>query len=326
MPGATVTTEQRPARSTAPTKRRPADVHGILLVDKPEGMTSAAVVAVVKRALGGTKTGHLGTLDPFASGLLPLCLGEGTKIAQYLNTADKAYEGVLRLGVATDTLDRTGSVTATAEPPATDELDLVTLAAAFRGEIEQVPPAYSAIKHGGVRMYELARRGEAPTLEARRVVIHELSFSPVDAQRLRISVSCSKGTYIRSLARDVGERLGCPAMLEGLRRTAFGSFRLAQALPLAAIEAGGAGAAAAATISMADALSHLRALTLADAEGAARLRSGRQEVLDRLPPPTAHGEQARIIDADRALLAVVTERDSRWRIERVFRASAPCAP
>ena len=159
----------------APTRRRAAGattaLDGILLVDKPRGISSAAAVARIKRALGSPKVGHLGTLDPFASGLLPLCIGEGTKIAPYLNVADKAYEGVVRLGISTDTLDCTGNVTATAPAPDVDDARLDAIARELRGRTTQVPPVFSALKRGGTRMYELARRGEAPELEARPVAI-----------------------------------------------------------------------------------------------------------------------------------------------------------
>ena len=135
---------------------------GILLVDKPEGMSSAGVIRALKPRLGGTKVGHLGTLDPFASGLLPLCIGEGTKLAPYLNEEDKRYEGTLKLGVTTDTLDPTGQVIAEATVPEFRESDLARIAAELSGDILQVPPAYSAIKREGIPMYRLARRGEAP--------------------------------------------------------------------------------------------------------------------------------------------------------------------
>ena len=152
-------------------RRRPSadGPSGLLLVDKPAGISSAAVVARVRRVLGGVKAGHTGTLDPFATGLLPLCLGEGTKLAAYLTDADKTYEGVIRLGVTTDTLDRTGTVTETTDVPVVGPEKLEEVAARFRGPIEQVPPSYSAIKRGGRPMYELARRGEAPELEPRSV-------------------------------------------------------------------------------------------------------------------------------------------------------------
>lgn len=323
-----------------------SDFDGILLVDKPEGITSAHAVAVVKRRLReaaprrrggagsgsrpGPKVGHLGTLDPFASGLLPLCVGEGTKIAPYLNACDKAYAGIVELGLVTDTLDATGAVLERRPAPDPACIDLDDLARAFTGELLQVPPAYSAIKKDGVRMYELARRGQAPVLEPRPVTIRRLEIARVAAAapaaggpRLTIAVECSKGTYIRSLARDIGERIGCGAVLAELRRTRFGAFCVADAVGLADIEgADGAQRAARALLRPAEALTELRSLGV-DAVVAARLRSGQQGALASLPRPSAAGEQAKVVTADGSLAAVVGERGGGWRIERVFCTDQP---
>jgi tRNA pseudouridine55 synthase len=295
---------------------------GILLVHKPPGISSAAAVARVKRVLGGPKVGHLGTLDPFASGLLPLCIGEGTKIAPYLNVADKRYVGVVRLGIRTDTLDCTGQVIATAAVPALVAADVEPLVHDFVGPITQVPPAFSALKRGGTRMYELARKGEAPELEPRPVVIHELSIALVDAERLRVRLRCSKGTYVRALARDIGERLGCGAMLESLERTGFGPFDLSDALDIDTLTPE---RAAAARIGLEEAVEHLRTLRV-DAATAARLRSGQQAVLGVLGAPLCPAERARVLARDGNLVAVVAEDGGRWKLERVFRDSASCAP
>jgi tRNA pseudouridine55 synthase len=315
-----MTPDPRPVGRTAPGA---GAIDGILLVEKPTGITSAAAVAVVKRALGGAKVGHLGTLDPFASGLLPMCIGEGTKIAPYLNVADKGYTGVLRLGVSTDTLDCTGEILFTAEPPDVASVDLSALARDFTGAIEQVPPAFSAIKRGGVRMYELARRGQPQTLEARAVVVHELTLERIDDRRLRLDVRCSKGTYVRSLARDLGERLGCGAMLESLVRTRFGPFTADQALTIEQVRERGL-AIVESVISPADAIAHLRTLRV-DSAGAARLRAGQQSALAALERP-ASGQKARVLEPDGRLVAVVGEEASAWRLERVFRPKLPCAP
>jgi tRNA pseudouridine55 synthase len=303
-------------------RSRRADVDGILLVDKPRGISSAAAVAKVKRSLAASKVGHLGTLDPFASGLLPLCLGEATKIAPYLNEADKSYVGVARLGVRTDTLDVTGQVESTAPVPSLANVDWSTLAAAFTGAQQQVPPAFSAIKRDGVRMYELARRGEAPELEPRSVVIHRLALARADDTAIRIDVDCSKGTYIRSLARDLGERLGCGATLESLVRTRFGPFVLEEALALSDLE--DPSKAAGALLGPAQAVAHLRTL-LTDAATATRVRAGQQAALLSLARPSRTGERARILGPDGGLVAVVGSDERGWRIERVFRPASPCA-
>ena len=291
---------------------------GILLVDKPEGVSSARVVAVVKCTLGGPKIGHLGTLDPFASGLLPLCIGEGTKLAPYLNDADKRYRGVIRLGVSTDTLDLTGSVLAETSAPDPAGLPLAELARELSGEILQVPPAYSAIKRDGVPMYRLARRGEAPELEARPVTVHSLSLAAAGDSRIALELHCSKGTYVRAIARDLGERLGCGAALESLVRTGFGSFALESAAALATIEADGLRALIGpAFLGTAEAVGHLPVLR-ADERTAHALRAGQQHVLREFDAPAGVEAAARVVDDNGRLIAILAAGDGRWTIGRVF--------
>ena len=308
------------AENRLPARARRLD--GILIVDKPPGISSAAAVARVKRAVGAGKVGHLGTLDPFASGLLPLCLDEGTKAAPYLNTADKGYTGVVRLGVTTDTLDVTGTELGSSPVPALIDAEIQRLAHEFTGEISQVPPAFSAIKRGGKRMYELARKGAAPELEPRAVVIHELRIERIDAERLRLTLRCSKGTYVRSLARDVGARLGCGGVLESLVRTDFGPFTLEQAVALADLDAE---SAASHLVSVEQALAHLRRFSV-DREAAAGLRAGKQKALSALGRALAAGERASILDPDGRIIAVAADCDGTWQLERVFRAPTSCAP
>jgi tRNA pseudouridine55 synthase len=298
--------------------------NGLLLVDKPAGISSAAVVARVRRVFSGVKAGHTGTLDPFATGLLPLCLGEGTKLASYLTDADKGYEGTIRLGLTTDTLDRTGAVTSTSPVPALDDARLEEIAEEFRGHIEQVPPSYSAIKRGGRPMYELARRGEAPELEARAVRVDRLELKVVAADRIAVTIDCSKGFYVRSLAHDIGARIGCGAVLDDLRRTRVGDLVVDAATRLEAIEAAGPGQAN--VIPLEEAASHLRRIDIAASE-AESLRLGRQSPLLRIPPGQP-GERLRIVSAG-GLVAVAAFEDRLWVLERVFAkggASAPCPP
>jgi tRNA pseudouridine55 synthase len=301
--------------------------NGLLLVDKPAGLSSAAVVARVRRLFGGVKAGHTGTLDPFATGLLPLCLGEGTKLATYLTDADKSYEGTIRLGVVTDTLDRTGTVTATSPVPEFGDARLEEIAQRFRGDIEQVPPSYSAIKRGGTPMYELARRGEAPELEPRAVRVDRLVLAKAGEDCLSVSIDCSKGFYVRSLAHDVGAALGCGAVLDELRRTRVGDLLLEAATPLEALEQ--AADPAALVVPLEDALGHLRLVDLAASE-AESLRLGRQAPLLRIPPG-AEGEKVRIVAAG-ALVAVATFRGRLWELDRVFakpvsgRLASSCPP
>jgi tRNA pseudouridine55 synthase len=291
---------------------------GILLVDKPEGMSSAQVVAVVKHALGRIKVGHLGTLDPFASGLLPLCVGEGTKLAPYVNEADKRYRGIIRLGVATDTWDRTGQIVAEAAIPVFTQADLDQIAHGLLGVIQQVPPMFSAIKKAGVPMYRLARDGVAEELEPRAVTIHELRLRSVDHERVAIDVHCSKGTYVRSLARDIGRALGTVALLESLVRTEFGRFSSDGSVSLETVRTlGRAALHPPAWVVGADALADLQAV-VADAAAVRALRAGQQRILASFPPPPEPGSVARVLDPDHRLVAVLCEKSGLWRIDRVF--------
>lgn len=300
---------------TEPGRRAPC---GILLVAKPEGMSSARVVAAAKRALGGWKVGHLGTLDPFADGLLPLAVGEGTKLAQYVNDADKHYRGTVRLGTLTDTLDRTGTVL-DERPVAPPSPQALAAAAATLSAIEsQIPPAFSAIKKDGVPMYRRARQGVAVELEPRSVRIYSLSLDFRPPVWVDLAVHCSKGTYVRALARDLGEQLGTVALLESLTRTAFGPFGLERALGLAELEAAGPSALeAAAWVGADEALAHLRSLP-AGPQAVQALRTGRQAALSAFAGPRAEERHARVVDAEGRLVAVLTAAGSGWSIDRVF--------
>lgn len=205
---------------------------GVLPVDKPEGPTSHDIVGRARRALGERRVGHTGTLDPFASGLLLLCVGPATRLAEYLTAEDKVYEARARLGVTTDTLDREGQVMA--ESPGWREVTVEVVEAAldaFRGKILQRPPRFSAKKVGGVAAHRLAREGREVTLEPVPVTIHELTLTEVTLPDIAFRVSCSSGTYIRSLARDLGEALGVGAHLTALRRVRVGPFRVEEAIP-----------------------------------------------------------------------------------------------
>ena len=204
---------------------------GILLLDKPEGLTSFGVVRRVKWVLGVKKIGHLGTLDPFATGLLPLGVNEGTKLTPFLMGEPKTYRATLKLGEETDTQDLTGKITARSDK--LPEADTVRrMAARFVGEINQAPPMFSAVHHQGERLYNLARRGEKVEPAPRPVVIHELQVEAVALPLVTFTVRCSKGTYIRTLAADLGRALGCGAHLVALRRLEVGPFSVEEALTL----------------------------------------------------------------------------------------------
>ncbi len=206
-------------------------MHGVLVIDKPAGRSSAGTVDKVKKTLGCDRAGHGGTLDPLATGVLAVCINAGTKIAHYLLADDKAYEATAILGVTTDTLDRTGRVL---EQRAVeiDEARLREVLSRKLGHQDQIPPMYSAIKQDGVRMYHRARNGEEVELAPRRIRIDELALLELAGSRFRIKVACSKGTYIRSLIADLGTELGCGAHLAELRRTRSGRFTLDQAITL----------------------------------------------------------------------------------------------
>lgn len=200
------------------------DVHGIMLLDKPAGQTSNRVLRRVSRLLDARKAGHTGSLDPLATGLLVACFGEATKVSGWLLDADKTYVATARLGITTDSGDADGRpLQERAVPPLAAEA-LEEILAAFRGEQQQIPPMFSALKHDGRRLHELARAGQTVDRPSRRVVIHELRGEPLSADLLHLEVRCSKGTYIRSLVEDIGEQLGCGAHVETLRRTGLGPF------------------------------------------------------------------------------------------------------
>jgi tRNA pseudouridine55 synthase len=206
-------------------------VHGVLVIDKPAGVSSAMAVERVRRDLRIDRAGHGGTLDPLATGVLPICVGAGTKLAQFLLADDKAYEAEGLLGVETDTLDRTGRVISERDVNATRDALLAVLAAHL-GEQAQVPPMYSAIKQGGVRLYHRARAGEAVERAPRHIRIDRLELLAFEPPRFRIAIACSKGTYIRSLVADIGTALGAGAHLTELRRTRSGKFTIEQAVRL----------------------------------------------------------------------------------------------
>jgi tRNA pseudouridine55 synthase len=224
-----VSNEVTPALYTMPPiKKTRISVHGVLLLDKPAGCSSNDALIKTKRLLNANKAGHTGTLDPFATGLLPLCFGEATKFAQDLLDADKSYETVVHLGIGTNTGDTEGEVLHTAKVNATRE-EIEAVLARFRGDITQVPPMHSALKRDGKPLYQYARAGITLERDARPVTIHALECVDYRAPYLRLRVHCSKGTYIRVLGEDIGAALGCGAHLQTLRRTRVGNLSLDQA-------------------------------------------------------------------------------------------------
>lgn len=204
---------------------------GIVIVDKPQGWTSQDVTARLRRVFGTRRIGHGGTLDPMATGVLPVFVGRATRAVEFFEHAEKTYETVLRLGITTDTEDMTGTVLTEENVSFTEEQLQETLAA-FRGEILQVPPMYSALKVNGQKLCDLARKGKTVERQPRPITIHELALVERGENTLRLRVRCSKGTYIRTLCKDIGEKLGCGGCMESLRRVAAGEYTIDEAVPL----------------------------------------------------------------------------------------------
>ncbi|NVB80828.1 MAG: tRNA pseudouridine(55) synthase TruB [Kofleriaceae bacterium] len=274
-------------------------------------MSSASAVEHVKRRLGAKRAGHGGTLDPIATGVLPICLGEATKLAQYLLANDKAYEADLVLGIETDTLDRTGTVTRTCDASHVTRDAIEAALAARRGEHDQLPPMYSAIKQGGVRLYERARAGEEIERTPRRVRIDRLDlldFNPATAH-LRIAIDCSKGTYVRSLVADIGTDLGCGAHMTELRRTRSGVFTLAEAHDLDRMDG-------VRLIPMTEA-TRLPRVTVA-AEYVPRIRSGLQLAPEVLSVPADVYERFLLLDPAGELVSVAHVEGNKVLYDRVF--------
>ena len=217
-------------------RRKGLKIDGVVLLDKPVGLSSNAALQKVRRALNAQKAGHTGTLDPLASGLLPLCFGDATKFSADLLHAEKEYETTIRFGVKTTTGDAEGEVVSEREPTF-DYQTFSEVLENFRGEIEQVPPMYSALKKDGVPLYKLARKGEEIERKPRKVVISTLDVLDFNPPEATLVVRCSKGTYIRVLGEDIGEALGCGAHLKSLRRTAVGDLRISESVTLADFEA-----------------------------------------------------------------------------------------
>lgn len=211
-------------------------VHGILNIDKPQGLTSRKVVDRVRRIFGMPKAGHAGTLDPDATGVLLVCLGDATKLFESLQAGSKEYEGVLTLGVATDTMDASGKVIQTTDVSSVTEEQIIATFKQFEGEIEQIPPMFSAVKHKGRPLYKLARRNIKVERSPRVVTIHHLEILAIRKPEVTFRVCCSKGTYIRVLASDIGAAIGCGAHLSSLTRTRSGIFTLSDAISLDEIE------------------------------------------------------------------------------------------
>ncbi|MCA9543861.1 MAG: tRNA pseudouridine(55) synthase TruB [Myxococcales bacterium] len=301
--------------------RRGQAVDGLLLLDKPVGPTSHFACEGVRRALEAQKAGHTGTLDPMASGLLEICLGRATRLVPFLQADHKTYEATLRLGQGTDTLDAEGEVIVTDPAAWVAGVDAARFAAclpAFLGSIEQRPPAFSAIKVDGQRLHALARAGEVVEAPLRIVEIHELELVSAAAPDFTFRVRCGKGTYVRSLGRDIAAALGGHGHLVALRRLANGARRVDEAVTLDEVKAEPA-TALGRVLSLADAVAHLPTLELAHA-ALDDVRHGRPFQV----PVTAALPLARVLDGEGRLLALVSvSGEGEGKVERGFPPAAP---
>jgi len=244
-------------------KRQKKNINGILLLDKPLGFSSNQALQKIKWLLKAAKAGHTGTLDPLASGLLPLCFGEATKFAHYLTDADKTYIATIKLGITTTTGDAEGAVLST-QPVNVNQAEFKKTSQQFLGEISQVPPMYSALKFEGKALYEYARAGVEIERQSRLVTIHSIEVNSFSSDVAVITVTCSKGTYIRTLAEDIGKQLGCGAHLIGLRRTATANYDISQAITIEQFEAMSDEQRLAVLAPADSAVLHLPAITLDD--------------------------------------------------------------
>jgi tRNA pseudouridine55 synthase len=295
--------------------------NGLFLIDKPEGPSSAQVVHRVKVLLGAKKVGHLGTLDPFASGLLLLGINEGTKVADIFLGAPKSYRGVMVLGVETDSQDATGTVVQVRRVPTVGKAELRDLEQQFSGDLRQVPPMFSALKREGVPLYRLARQGKEVPREPRSIRIEKLRLDKLGKDEIEIDLTCSRGTYVRTLAADMGNFLGCGAYLKSLRRVACGHLTIDQAVTLDALERLDSRMKLP-LLSLEKALGHLRAITWEN-QLLSRLRLGQQEILRHLDKPVEGEKLARILDPRGGLVALVEWIEDvpqgRWRLIRIFK-------
>jgi tRNA pseudouridine55 synthase len=293
---------------------------GILLIDKPDGPSSAQVVHRVKKLLQAKKVGHLGTLDPFASGLLLVGVNEGTKIADIFLGGTKSYRGVMVLGVETDSQDATGKIVYERSVPPFDETELRRLADKFTGDLRQVPPMFSALKKNGVRLYRLARQGKEVPREPRSVRVEALRIRKIGDRELEFEATCSRGTYVRTLAADMGQALGCGAYLKTLRRTACGHLRIEQSVAMDELERRYAEGQIP-LLSLSAALNPLRTVKW-EGRLISRLRLGQQEVLAQIGDRREAEKLVGIVNTRGELAALATWTEDitggRWRLFRVF--------
>lgn len=304
-----------------------SDLHGVLVLDKTLGPTSHDAVAVARRALGTREIGHTGTLDPAATGVLVLVVGEATKLVTMLGALDKSYDATIRLGIATHTLDAAGDVTEERAVPALDLARVREVAEGFLGEIAQRPPQVSAIKVDGKSMHKRARAGEQVELSPRQVRLDEVEVLAFDGLDIELRVTCGKGFYVRSLARDLAEQLGTVGHLTALRRTRNGAFSAAGALDFDALRTAARGTdddraqARAQLIPFARVCESLPCARI-DEQGSVEVRHGKRVAIERLLSPIPVQGEAHfiVVSADGAPLAIIQRAEDALKVVRGFRA------
>lgn len=294
-------------------------ISGVLVVDKPVGMTSHDVVQVIRNGTGLRRAGHTGTLDPRASGVLVILVGPAVRLSEYVSASDKRYQAIIRLGSTTDTFDAEGKFTRSNQPVNVTEAQFEEVLQSFIGEIEQTPPPYSAVKVQGRKAYEMARQGEEVDLTPRKIQVHHLEVLEWAPPEVVVDVHCSSGTYVRSLANDLGEKLGCGAYLVGLRRTKSGRFSLRDATPLRKLqEAFTAGNWYQYLIPAAEALGDWPAIELSPDEVEAVRHGHRVKVKEGNTEAKVRGvsTQGELV----ALMEIATAEDgsSEWQPRKVF--------
>ena len=292
-------------------------ISGILIVDKPAGMTSHDVVSVIRKGTGLRRIGHTGTLDPRATGVLVILIGAAVRLSEYLICDRKAYEAMIRFGSVSDTYDADGNVVQTGCEPPEDEEVIMDAMAGFVGELVQTPPAYSAVKIHGQKAYDLARKGEKVEIASRKVTVYSFDFIEYNRPELTADISCSSGTYIRSIANDLGKVLGCGAYLSGLRRTVSGKFSLRDAVPLQDLKkAFEDGNWYQYLIPAADALDEYEEVML-DMENEADILHGRRIAAE---PGMDHAVMAKAVSSQGELIALMEycPETQEWKPKKVF--------
>ena len=288
------------------------DHHGFVVIDKPENMSSARVVSHVKRTLDAKKVGHAGTLDPFATGVMICCVNRATRLARFFLGGDKKYEALLHLGIETDTQDATGHIISEDRVPDCSESEIQAVFRSFTGPLQQMPPVYSALKHKGIPLYKHARRGKPIQKPARQIVVQALHITDIQLPYIRFEVTCSAGTYVRTLGTDIGNALGCGGHLKTLRRTQSSGFSIADAMTLEVFEERAAGETFFRyAVGMTKALETMPERT-ADKELKSKIVNGvpltQKDVI--LGKSADKGNFIKIIDANRELLAVIEQNET----------------